>query len=149
MMRALCYGGTVADKRPIFQPIIMWVVVILSALLYVSSEKPEQSYILYVCLCVCVSQVCRIFPLTLSDRRVWCFVVLQCVGCGHHAAVKVISYSFSPDVSPHIPCPQHVSGSRVGPRVLRDQTSLSSPGPLCLFIHQLCLCLRLCGCVGS
>lgn len=40
-----------------------------------------------------------------------------------------------------------MSVSRVGPLVLRVQTALSWPGPL--FIHQLCLCLRLCGCVGS
>lgn len=32
VMRALCYGGAVVDKRPIFQPIIMWVAVILRAL---------------------------------------------------------------------------------------------------------------------
>lgn len=51
MMRALCYGGTVSDKRPIFQPIIMWVAVILSALLHVSPEKT-----------VCVSQCVGCFP---------------------------------------------------------------------------------------
>lgn len=144
MTRALCYGGTVADKRPIFQPIIMWVAVILSALLHVSPEKTEQSYV--YCMCVYVS-VCRIFPLTLSDRGVWCFVVLQCVGCGHHVLVKVIS--FSPNVSPHIHCPQHVSVSRVRLLGLRGRTVLSSLGLLlgCLFIYQLCL--KLCGCVRS
>ena len=57
MTRALCYGGTVVDKRPIFQPIIMWVAVILSALLHVSPEKTEQPYTYVracVCVCVCV-----------------------------------------------------------------------------------------------
>lgn len=43
---------------------------------------------------------------------------------------------------PHIPCPQHVSGSRVGP-----PHSIITARPLCLFIHQLCL--RRCGCVAS
>lgn len=66
-----------------------------------------------VCVCLCAS-VCRIFPLTLSDWAVWCFVVQQCVGCGHHGSVKVISYSSSSNISPHIPCPQHVYISRVG-----------------------------------
>lgn len=55
---------------------------------------------------------------------------------------------FLPSVLPHILCPQHVSVSRVWLVVLRNQTALSLPGPLfCLFIHQLCLCLRMCGCV--
>lgn len=96
-------------------------------------QRKQSSRICSMCV-----PVCRIFPLTLSDRRVWCFVVLQCVGCGHHGSVKVISYSFSPNVSPHIPCPQHASGSRVGPLVLRDQTALSSPGPFaCSFISSV------------
>ena len=69
------------------------------------------------------------------------------MGCGHQGSVKVISYSFSPNVSPHIPCPQHVPVSRVGLLILRDQTIIARP--LYLFIHQLCLCLRLCGCVRS
>lgn len=71
------------------------------------------------------------------------------MGCGHHGSLKVISHSFSPSISLHIPCPQHVDISRVGPLVLRNQTVLSSPGPFSLFIHQLRLCLRLCGCVES
>lgn len=100
-------------------------------------QRKQSSRTYSMCVCVCVP-LCRIFPLTLSDRRVWCFVVLQCVGCGHHGSVKVISYSFSPSVSPHIPCPQHVSGSRVGPLVLRDQTALWLPGPFaCSFISSV------------
>lgn len=44
---------------------------------------------------------------------------------------------FSPNVSPHIFCPQHVSVSRVGPLVLRNQTAVSFPGPYaCSFISS-------------
>ena len=70
MMRALCYGGTVADKRPIFQPVIMWVAVILSALLCASPEKTEQLYI-----CVCVSQCAGCFyQIGESDVLLFCSV---------------------------------------------------------------------------
>lgn len=81
MTRALCYGGTVMDKRPIFQPIIMWVAIILSSLLR-AERGPGRSragdYTLH-------AAVRRIFPLTLSDRGVWRVVVLQRVGCGQHS----------------------------------------------------------------
>lgn len=57
-MRALCYGGTEVDERPIFQPIVLWVTVILSALLYEFRENRAVIYsIQRVCRCV------RSFPL--------------------------------------------------------------------------------------
>ena len=127
------------DKRPIFQHIIMWVAVILSAHLHASPEKTEQSH-KCASVSVCVS-VRRIFPLTLSDSGVWRFVVPPCVGCGHPGSVKVISCSFSPNVSPHVPFPQHVSVSRVGPLVPRSQTALSLPGNLSL-VHSSALSRR-------
>ena len=76
MTRVLCYGGTVVDKRPIFQPIIMWVAVILFALLRVSPEKTEQPS----CVCLCVGSFPQLYQIGESDAllfySVWAVVIM-------------------------------------------------------------------------
>lgn len=54
MMRALCYGGTVVNKRPIFQPVIMWVTVILSAPLCEFELRENRAVVCIVCAFHCV-----------------------------------------------------------------------------------------------
>ena len=63
------------------------------------------------------------------------------MGCGHHGLVKVISYSFSPNFSPHIPCPQHVSVSKGGAsRPTRPNSAIIIARPL---VHSSALSLSL------
>lgn len=64
----------------------MWVTVILSASSSMWAGRKQSSHTAHTA-CVGVP-LCGLFPLTLSDRKAWCVVVLQYVGCGHHSSVK-------------------------------------------------------------
>ena len=105
MTRALCYGGTVVDKRPIFQPIVMWAAVILSALLHVSPEKTELSDVsVWVCVSVSVSD------LSPSVIRYGSLMLCCSPVCGRWSSwldKGHLFLFFSQYFSPHIPCPQH------------------------------------------
>lgn len=134
MMRALCYGGLVVNKRPIF-------------LAHVGNSNPLFSFSLCVgrkesgveSTCCCIHGSAPPSPLSdLKERFLCCSSVrrLWSLPVGErssptlfHAAPGLTSYA-------HNICLDAGRGL---------DRALSQPGPL--FIHQLCL--RMCGCVWS
>lgn len=136
MMRALCYGGLVVNKRPIF-------------LAHVGNSNPLFSFSLCVgrkesgveSACCCIHGSAPHPPTSYQIWRNDFCVVLQCVGCGHYPSVKGRLRLFFMQ-RPGLTSYAHNICLDAGRGLDR---ALSQAGPL--FIHQLCL--RMCGCVWS
>lgn len=140
------------DKRPIFQPIIMWAAVILSAHLHASPEKTQQ-------LLMCAS-VCRIFSLQLDQiGGVHCVVVSSVCGLwpswlskGHLLLFFFLAFRLTssahnmclyPGWGPSSYATKHYNQQQAPPLVHSkiSPSGVSGALPLSLLAHPLSVCL--------